>query len=208
MRSPRMTALGRRRHRFGTKMHRRPLIDLLGAYRDQHPGETTVVDTYVRFVEAHPDCFERSLLVGHVTASAWVLDPTREHVLLTHHAKLDRWLQLGGHADGEHDVAEAGLREAREESGIQDIRLLSPNLFDVDIHPIPEHKGVPEHLHYDARFLLQAATRDIVVSDESHELAWVLLEEVERYTDELSMLRMRDKALVWRHTLGNGSSST
>jgi len=175
--------------------HRQPLLDSLENYRERHPVEAEVVARYRHFVAEEADCFERSLLKGHVTGSAWIVDPGGTQTLLTHHAKLERWLQLGGHADGESDVAAVALREAREESGIAAFELLGQGIFDIDIHTIPERKGIPEHLHYDVRFLLRAASKEFVVSEESIDLAWVPLAELEDYTREASMLRMRDKAL-------------
>lgn len=175
--------------------YRNPLLDLLDDYLNRHPAETEVATRFRRFVAAEPDCFQRSLLIGHVTGSAWIIDPTGTKTLLTHHAKLERWLQLGGHADGDPDVAAVALREAREESGIAAFRLVHHGIFDIDIHTIPERKGTPEHLHYDVRFLLQAGSTTFVVSDESIDLAWVPLAELEEFSTEASMLRMRDKSL-------------
>ena len=95
-----------------------------------------------------------------------------ERVLLTHHRKLDRWLQLGGHADGDRDLARVALREAEEESGLADL-VVEGGLFDLDRHWIPEHKGVPAHWHYDVRYVVRAGGNEaFVVSDESHALAW------------------------------------
>lgn len=175
-------------------MHRQPLLDLLTEYRERVPGEAEVTDRFLGFVQAHPACFERSLLIGHITGSAWIVDPTRTQTLLTHHRKLNRWLQPGGHADGDPDVAAVALREAQEESGIEAVRLLRMEIFDLDVHTIPERKGVPEHLHWDVRFLIEAAHLDYVVSEESNDLAWVPMADIERYSSEESMLRMRDKA--------------
>ncbi len=172
-------------------MHRQPLLDQLYEYSVRHPGESEVIDRFVEFVETEPDCFERFLAKGHVTGSAWVLNADGSEVLLTHHRKLDRWLQLGGHADGESDVLSVALTEAREESGLTDFATLGEGIFDIDIHPIPERKGEPEHLHYDIRYLLRATGRtDYVVSDESHDLRWVRAEDVGTLTTEPSMMRM------------------
>ena len=112
-------------------------------------------------------------------------------VLLTHHRKLDRWLQLGGHADGDPDVFAVALKEAREESGLSDFEAVIEGIFDLDIHPIPARKSDPEHLHYDVRYLFRATgATDYVVSDESHDLRWVPLDEVTTLTTEDSMTRM------------------
>lgn len=148
------------------------------------------------FVSAHADCFERSLSLGHVTGSAWLVNRRRTHVLLTHHRKLNKWLQLGGHADGDSDVLAVAMKEALEESGLPDIAPLSPDIFDLDIHEIPARKSEPAHFHYDVRFALRAnASEQYVVSDESHDLAWIDIARIATVTSETSMLRMANK---WR----------
>lgn len=155
-----------------------------------------MIARFTDFVETETDCFQRSLAKGHITGSAWVVNADGSEILLTHHRKLDRWLQLGGHADGESDVLSVALTEAREESGLCDFTHIGSGIFDIDIHPIPERKGEPEHLHYDVRYVLRAnGGTDYIVSDESHDLRWVKPEEVESLTTELSMRRMVQKWL-------------
>src|SRR5690606_4276880 len=111
-------------------------------------------------------------LEGHFTASAWLVDRTGSRTLLTHHRKLGRWLQPGGHADGDRDLARVALREAQEESGLHGLRV-EPAIFDLDRHWIPEHRGVPGHWHYDVRYVVRAGDdEDFVVGEESLALAW------------------------------------
>jgi 8-oxo-dGTP pyrophosphatase MutT (NUDIX family) len=175
-------------------MHRRALQDLLLAYRRDHPAEAALVDRFRAFVADHPDCLLRSCRPGHVTASAWILSADGDRCLLTHHRKLRKWLQLGGHVDGEAEVWRAARREAEEESGIRHFAL-HPKLLDIDIHPIPAHGVEPAHLHYDVRFLLRAAPgQDLECSDESLELAWYKPDEVDALTTDDSVLRLRRKA--------------
>ncbi|MCF6225188.1 MAG: NUDIX hydrolase [Xanthomonadales bacterium] len=110
---------------------------------------------------------------SHLTASCWILSPSLDAILLLHHRKLNRWLQPGGHIEA-HDNSwlEAALREACEETGIENFQQLVPGIFDFDIHTIPARGSVPEHQHYDARFLLQAEKSEIHFSDESNDLQW------------------------------------
>ena len=177
-------------------MHRIPLLNMLRAYQPYDRDERDMYETLIRFVETENDCFDRSLQHGHVTGSAWIVDYSHSKVLLTHHRKLDRWLQLGGHADGDADILRVALREAREESGISDIRPMSEDIFDVDVHPIPARDAEPRHLHYDVRFLLEAdASSPLVVSSESKDLAWVSLSELTQLTTEQSIIRMMEKTL-------------
>lgn len=164
----------------------------------------------IAFVEANPDCFERSLLIGHVTGSAWILspDPSTTNVpeepkaLLIHHRKLDRWFQPGGHADGNPDVQAVARQEAEEETGLTDLRLASPQIFDVDVHPIPARNegtadAIPAHLHYDIRF--QYFSNDQILVGENREVKntqWVTLDEAKRLSDSESISRMVRKSRI------------
>ena len=180
-------------------MHRQPLLQLIDTYAEKYPEEQEMTSRLRDFVRDYPDCFERSQQVGHITGSCWLVDTSWECVLLTHHRKLDIWVQLGGHADGVTDALEASMIEAKEESGLAQIRVVDSELFDVDIHEIPARKAEPAHYHYDCRFLLQAVSSDeVTISDESHDLKWVPISELEDYTTETSIMRMRDKYLRFR----------
>ncbi|HEB54127.1 MAG TPA: NUDIX domain-containing protein, partial [bacterium] len=176
-------------------MHRRHLNELLRRYAQRFPHERPLVARFEAFVAAHDDCLQRSCEPGHVTASAWILSPTGEAVLLTHHKKLARWLQLGGHVDGEAAIERACLREAREESGMVEFTFvpwaegeLVP--LDLDVHTIPAHGREPQHLHWDVRFLLRAGPgQALQVSSESNRLAWVPVGRLREFTAEESVLR-------------------
>ncbi len=147
------------------------------------------------FVRRQPDCFERTCFEdGHITGSAWIVCPQRRRVLLTHHRKLKKWLQLGGHSDGDANTLRVATREAEEESGLR-MKPLSEGMFDIDIHTIPARGDDPEHKHYDVRFLFEADDHaPLTISDESNDLRWVLIEELHNLTSEESVLRMAHKS--------------
>ena len=167
-------------------------------------------DAAARFIELFQKCqspFSRQSLPGHATASAIVLNESLDKVLLTHHRKLNKWLQLGGHADDDQDLARVALREAEEESGLCSFRFVAsplwnttidglPMPFDLDVHEIPARKSEPRHYHHDARFLLVACDDNqdsVVVSDESHDVRWFPLDEARKLNSERSMERQFEK---------------
>lgn len=185
-------------------MHRRPLIDLLQRYGAVWPGERDQVARFLAFVAAHADCLLRTCVPGHITASAWILSVDGRRCLLTHHRKLDRWLQLGGHVDGEEHVERGALREAEEESGMHGFTLvrwtgdLVP--LDLDVHPIPARGEEPRHEHWDVRFLLRApAGQPLRISSESKDLRWCSAAELVACTREDSVLRLHRKAIQLGH---------
>lgn len=157
------------------------------------PAEADAIAATLVFLREHHRCWQRDNYVSHLTASAWVVNPAKSHVLLTHHRKFDCWLQLGGHVDeGDESLLAAALRESKEESGIQAKEPLQVNIFDIGHHPIHTAKE-PPHVHYDIRFLLVAKTMDFVVSEESNDLAWVPLAEVASLGSSTALRRMADK---------------
>lgn len=175
--------------------NRAQLIHFFTDYQSHYSEEQEFASRFLALLKDTP-CFERTHLPGHITGSAWIVNPERNAVLLVHHAKLNRWLQPGGHADGEEDVLNVALREAEEETGLQHFNIISDAPFDVDIHLIPARKDFPEHYHYDVRFLLEAErANNIVVSEESHDVKWIPLAELENYSTEQSVLRMKAKLL-------------
>lgn len=168
----------------------------LADYADAHVDEGDVPGQFEALLDDSRDPFVRERLEGHFTASAWLVDRSGKRVLLTHHRKLGRWLQPGGHADGDRDLARAALREAEEESGLAGL-VVEPRIFDLDRHWIPEHKGVPGHWHYDVRYVVRAGAHEgFVVSDESHALAWRPIDDVVADPDsDPSLRRMARKWL-------------
>lgn len=175
------------------------LCRLLQEHTTRHPERAHVAQRIREFVQAAPDCFQRSHREGHITGSAWLLNPRGNAALLTLHRKLGRWLQPGGHADGDPDPLRVTLREAAEESGITGIQHLSPDIFDVDIHRIPARPqaGEPEHLHYDIRFVLQAPHETFTCSAESEALAWWTPRQMDEQAHLLDEAVLRLRRLTW-----------
>lgn len=153
-------------------MHRNNLRNLLERYNPTDANEIVAKSQMLRFLNEYKDCFERSLSVGHFTGSCWLVNSDGTKFLLTLHKKIGCWLQLGGHADGDSDLARVALKEAYEESGLNHIEFISPEIFDIGVYWVKEYKGVPAHYHYDVRFLMRSYGDSIKISNESDDLQW------------------------------------
>jgi len=183
--------------------------------RDLYPTHTVAEETtqhseLLKFYEPGPERFERAYAPGHFTGSALIVNLDCSRVLLTLHAKLERWLQLGGHADGDENLLRVAYREGLEESGLTQLKLYPLGLsestnsvetsceeiypFDVDTHLIPTTSRDPSHYHYDMRFLFVADDSvPFNISDESHDLRWFTIDEAFAITHERSMHRQFHK---------------
>ena len=145
----------------------------LADYARRHPEHAALADEFSTLLDDPENPFLRDRLAGHFTGSAWLVSADGARVLLTHHRKLNRWLQLGGHADGVRDLARVALTEAEEESGLSGLVLEDGELFDIDKHWIPARPDVPGHWHYDARYVVRAVGSEaFAISEESLALAW------------------------------------
>jgi len=144
----------------------------------------------LEFIDSHPTALHRKCSAGHLTGSALVVHDDRERMLVMLHAKLGRWLQPGGHADGEGHLAGVALREAREETGIAGLRVAVPAV-DCDVHEIPERGHEPPHLHLDLRFVVLAPPDALARRNaESHELRWVDLAGLDELAGDGSLRRL------------------
>lgn len=174
---------------------RSSLLSALRNYKTVYDEEREYMQRFIELLQ-HPDAYQRNHLPGHITGSSWIINQDGSKVLLVKHAKLHKWLQPGGHADGDENVLRVATREANEETGLTDLTLVGEGLFDIDIHPIPERKDLPfpQHDHYDVRFLFQASEDDkLLISDESTDLRWIDLRELDKFNGERSILRLRSK---------------
>ena len=175
-------------------MDRKELVRQLNLYETHYKEEAEYIPGFLDLL-SEPSCFLRSNLDRHITASAWIVNNDFTKTLLIHHAKLEKWLQPGGHTDGDEDVLRVALKEAGEETGIANFSRVYPSIFDLDIHLIPERKGTKAHYHYDIRFLFQAEeSLSFAANHESTDISWIALENIKNVVGESrSIIRMVEK---------------
>jgi 8-oxo-dGTP pyrophosphatase MutT (NUDIX family) len=151
---------------------RHNFLELLANYPVSGTPETALRQEFLELVSSSADACMRSRLAGHLTGSAWLVSADGRKALLMHHRKLDRWLQPGGHADGDWDLAAVALREAMEETGLPNLHV-EPTIFDLDKHRISARGTEPEHWHYDVRFVVRATgSQEFSGNTESWQLRW------------------------------------
>lgn len=167
------------------------VTDLLNAFTPFDEIEAVHHRRMLELAAGEGDPLSRSHFApGHFTASSFVLAPDGDGLLLIFHGKLHRWLQPGGHVDPEDaDLFAAARREVQEETGLTDLTLALPGVFDVDIHPIPAMKGEPAHEHFDVRFLFRAAGRECAAASDAKAVRWYALDEVTPAISDASVMR-------------------
>ena len=183
-------------------MKRSEILHELEGYASQHPDEGPHLQRFRALLQDTPAPFSRDQWEpGHLTLSACVISEDAQWVLLLHHAKLERWLQPGGHVEHTDESGLAGaLREAREESGLESLHSRAEagkaGPVDIDIHRIPARPAEPAHLHYDLRYALLADRGDEpALSEESHDVRWVHVRDLRRFTEEESVTRLVARCL-------------
>lgn len=175
-------------------MDRKLLRTLLENYRTPFEEEKHFINDFIELTD-DPLAYSRERKKGHFTASSWIVNRRRTHTLLTLHRKLHKWLQLGGHADGNENLLEVAMNEAKEESGLTSLRFVDRFIFDIDRHIIPANDSEDQHFHYDVRFLIEGEMDEpLVISPESKNLAWVSYGMVEDLVGQnVSIMRMLEK---------------
>ncbi len=157
--------------------------EALRRYRPFNEQEAADKELILSFLEQNPDAFFRTNRVAHMTASAWVVNPGRDSVLMVYHRIYDSWSWTGGHADGDEDLAAVALREVREETGVRSARLLTPEIFSLEALTVDGHEKngayVSSHLHLNVTYLLEADDADplAVCEAENSGVRWFSLDE-------------------------------
>lgn len=176
------------------------LCTLLAQYEPADALESAHLERMRGLCESVADPFSRRTFEpGHFTASAFIISPDGDELLLILHQKLGRWLQPGGHVDpSDLDVLAAARREAREEVGMTNLELVQPAPLDLDVHDIPARKDEPRHAHFDVRFLLRARSREFAAGSDAKEARWVRLTALSDELSDRSVMRAVEKLRACR----------
>lgn len=155
---------------------RNTLIKDIESIKPLDKAEAAFIPRFTELLKNEPRCFYRDCFPAHITGSAILLNPHGDEILMNHHASLDKWMNFGGHADGEEDILAVAIRETMEESGITAFKPITSDIIDIDIHTIPANasKAEPEHYHFDIRYAMQMTDdQPPIISHESKDLQWM-----------------------------------
>ncbi|MBP9779807.1 NUDIX hydrolase [Candidatus Gracilibacteria bacterium] len=175
-------------------MNAKSLVETLQKYQERFPLERESCSKTISLLEKYgDDCYENQHWEGHITASMIIINPEKTKTLLMLHKKFNKWLQFGGHSDGDPDTFATALREFHEESGIEVEPECNGEIFFVDVHPISaDLKGRPSHFHHDIMYLgiIGEDTPFSRQEDEVDDIRWFSLDGIEQYLDSNMMERI------------------
>ena len=166
------------------------LLQAIDKYKPVNSQEEQDKMQMLAFIKSNPDCLERSNQIGHFTTSIWTVNKERTKTLMVYHNIYDSWSWIGGHADGIENLSEVALRELQEETGVKHARLVSDEIFSIEILPVSGHekkgKYVPSHLHLNVTYLAEADEMEelVVNADENKGVRWWTFEEALQVSKE------------------------
>ncbi|MCI6956992.1 MAG: NUDIX hydrolase [Candidatus Faecousia sp.] len=160
------------------------LIDQIAAYTPFNDQEAADKPKLLRLLQTEENIFTRDNTTAHMTASGWVVSPDRASVLMIYHNIYNSWSWMGGHADGETNLLQVAQREIQEESGVKGLKLLTPDIFSLEILTVDGHikrgQYVSSHLHLNVTYLFEADPEELlrVKPDENSGVAWIPIPEL------------------------------
>lgn len=159
-------------------------------YNEQEESDKKIM---LKSLETFDDMLTRKNEICHFTASNWIVNKERTKVLMIYHNIYKSWAWVGGHADGDADLLHVALKEAEEETGLKNFKVLSDGIFSISILTVDSHikrgKFVSSHLHFDCSYLLEADESENVriKEDENSDVKWIDIDKVVELSDEKKM---------------------
>jgi len=188
------------------------LLERIEKYEPVNEQERIDKKVILNFIKNHTDCFNRDNLIGHMTCSIWTVNKARTKTLMVYHNIYDSWSWIGGHADGIENLSEVAMRELQEETGVKHARLVSDEIFSIEVLPVSGHekkgKYVPSHLHLNITYLAEADEEEVLIVnvDENKGVKWFTFEEALKVSNEPWFVERIYKKLIEKvRTIDHGA---
>ncbi len=165
-------------------------------YNEQEENDREMM---LKYIDTFEDVLTRENRMCHFTASSWIVNKERTKILMIYHKIYDSWAWTGGHCDGDSDMLHVALKEATEETGIENFKVLSDGIYSIEIVSVDGHvkrgKYVPTHLHLNISYLLEADEHDElrIKEDENSGVKWIDISEINNVVSEPKMHPIYDK---------------
>ncbi len=172
---------------------------MLEAYVPYNEQEENDKEMMLKYIDTFEDVLTRENRMCHFTASSWIVNKERTKILMIYHKIYDSWAWTGGHCDGDSDMLHVAVKEAIEETGVENFKVLSDGIFGIEIVSVDGHvkrgKYVPTHLHLNISYLLEADEHDAlrIKEDENSGVKWIDINEINNVIDEPKMEPIYDK---------------
>ena len=176
-------------------------IELIKGYNPYNEQEKKDKEIMLYSIDTFDDILTRDNEIAHITSSGFVVNKTKDKVLMIHHNIYNSWSWTGGHADGEDDLLAVAIKEIKEETGVKNVHPVTSNIFPLDILPVLGHikrgKYVSAHLHLSVAYLIEADENELLIvkADENSDVKWIPIEEVNAYTNEPHMQKVYQKLI-------------
>ncbi|WP_315118143.1 NUDIX hydrolase [uncultured Clostridium sp.] len=176
-------------------------IEQIKEYKSYNEQEKKDKEIILHSIDTLDNILTRDNEIAHITSSAFVVNKTKDKVLMIHHNIYNSWSWTGGHADGEEDLLEVAIREVKEETGVSCVHPVKTDMFSLDILPVLGHikrgKYVSSHLHLSVAYLLEGDESELLIvkADENSDVKWIPIEEVNSYSNEPHMIKLYNKLI-------------
>ena len=165
----------------------------------QEKSDQGVILDYIK--DYKDNILTRDNKIAHLTSSGFIMNKALTKVLMIHHNIYNTWAWTGGHADGEENLLEVAIKEAKEETGLNTVELMSSEIASIDILPVTGHvkkdRYVSAHLHLNVAYLLLAnEEHSLLINErETSGVKWVNIDEIADHSQEPELIKIYNKLL-------------
>lgn len=176
-------------------------IEMIRKYTPYNEQEEKDKKIIIQCINKFEDILTRENKILHITSSAFIVNKSKDKVLMVYHNIYNSWSWVGGHADGEKDLLAVAIKEAKEETGVKNIIPINSDIFSLEVLPVLGHvkreEYVSAHLHLSVSYLFEVDENEVLIikPDENSGVKWISIDEVNTYSNEPHMQKIYEKLI-------------